>query len=330
MPPVNETPLSHFPPFHGICFPVYLKTPMTPKSHLSQIAASLHLDACGACSASLDSTLKEQLRNAGPIPFAPSSLEERLDPSALLRDARSFFVILFPYRPASEEEGNIALYARPMDYHKVIHRYLQKIIETARPSYPGEQFLPLVDTSPMVDRWLAYAAGLGFFGRNHCLIHPTYGSFVTIGSILTTLSLTPDEPLTLDCGSCRECLIRCPGRAIGEKRLDPFRCKSYLTQKKEELSPAEMQILQRTPYIFGCDECQRFCPFNQKALPSPLPEIHEHRISTLTKEEMDSYSNRAFDKAFRSYAFAWRGKKVLLRNWNIVNKKDKQTINGSR
>ena len=139
MPPVNETPLSHFPPFHGICFPVYLKTPMTPKSHLSQIAASLHLDACGACSASLDSTLKEQLRNAGPIPFAPSSLAERLDPSALLRDARSFFVILFPYRPASEEEGNIALYARPMDYHKVIHRYLQKIIETARPSYPGEQ-----------------------------------------------------------------------------------------------------------------------------------------------------------------------------------------------
>lgn len=91
--------------------------------------------------------------------------------------------------------------------------------------------------------------------------------------------------------------------------------------KKEELSPAEMQILQRTPYIFGCDECQRFCPFNQKARPSPLPEIHEHRISTLTKEEMDSYSNRAFDKAFRSYAFAWRGKKVLLRNWNIVNEK---------
>ena len=223
---------------------------MTPKSHLSQIAASLHLDACGACSASLDSTLKEQLQNAGPIPFAPSSLAERLDPSALLRDARSFFVILFPYRPAREEEGNIALYARPMDYHKVIHHYLQKIIETARPSYPGEQFLPLVDTSPMVDRWLAYAAGLGFFGRNHCLIHPTYGSFVTIGSILTTLSLTPDEPLTLHCGSCRECLIRCPGRAIGEKRLDPFRCKSYLTQKKEELSPEEMQILQRTPYIF--------------------------------------------------------------------------------
>ena len=171
---------------------------MTPKSHLSQIAASLHLDACGACSASLDSTLKEQLQNAGPIPFAPSSFAERLDPSALLRDARSFFVILFPYKPAREEEGNIALYARPMDYHKVIHHYLQKIIETARPSYPGEQFLPLVDTSPMVDRWLAYAAGLGFFGRNHCLIHPTYGSFVTIGSILTTLSLTPDEPLTLD------------------------------------------------------------------------------------------------------------------------------------
>lgn len=294
---------------------------MTPKSHLTQIAASLHLDACGVCAASFGSTLKEQLQKAGSVPFAPSSLAERLDPSALLKEARSFFVILFPYRPLKPEEGNIALYARPMDYHKVIHRYLQKIIETAALSYPGEQFLPLVDTSPMVDRWLAYAAGLGFFGRNHCLIHPTYGSFVTIGSILTTLPLAPDKPLTLDCGSCSECLIRCPGRAIRENRLDPFRCKSYLTQKKEDLSSEEIQILQRTPYIFGCDECQHFCPFNQKARPSPLPEIHEHRISKLTKEEMDTYSNRAFDKAFRSYAFAWRGKKVLLRNWEIVNEK---------
>ena len=115
---------------------------MTPKSHLTQIAASLHLDACGACAASFGSTLKEQLQKAGSVPFAPSSLAERLDPSALLKEARSFFVILFPYRPLKPEEGNIALYARPMDYHKVIHRYLQKIIETARPSYPGEQFLP--------------------------------------------------------------------------------------------------------------------------------------------------------------------------------------------
>ena len=249
-------------------FPVYLKTPMTPKSHLSQIAASLHLDACGACSASLDSTLKERLQNAGPIPFAPSSLEERLDPSALLRDARSFFVILFPYRPAREEEGNIALYARPMDYHKVIHHYLQKIIETARPFYPGEQFLPLVDTSPMVDRWLAYAAGLGFFGRNHCLIHPTYGSFVTIGSILTTLSLTPDEPLTQHCGSCRECLIRCPGRAIGEKRLDPFRCKSYLTQKRKSSHRKRCRSCSGHPTFLAAMNASAFAPLIKK--PSPL------------------------------------------------------------
>ena len=293
---------------------------MTPKTLFTQTAHALRLDACGVCSALLPSQLLQQLERTGPVPFAPTHLPDRLDTEALLPSCGSFFVVLFPYKPEKEETGNIALYARPMDYHKINHQYLDKIITVMKKAYPEESFLPMVDTSPMVDRYLAFQAGLGFFGRNHCLIHPKYGSFFTIGAILTTINMAPNTPLSLSCGNCHICEQRCPGRVISENKFNPWHCKSYLTQKKEDLTEEEIQILRRTPTIFGCDECQIHCPYNQKAPASPLPEIHEHRIATLTEETLASYSNRSFDKTFRSYAFAWRGKKVLLRNLALIAK----------
>ena len=294
---------------------------MNPKLLFTQTAYALHLDACGVASATLPPHLLKRLQQTGPVPFAPENLSSRMDTQALLPGSRSCMVVLFPYKPKEEEAGNIALYARPLDYHKINHQYLEKIIQVMQEAYPEESFLPLVDTSPMVDRYLAYQAGLGFFGRNHCLIHPTYGSFVTIGSILTTLDMAPDSPLSLSCGDCHICQHHCPGGVIREGHFNPWHCKSYLTQKKEELTEEEIQILRRTPTLFGCDECQLHCPYNQKAPASPLPEIHEHRISTLTEEMLSSYSNRSFDKTFRSYAFAWRGKKVLSRNLELLSKK---------
>ena len=285
-------------------------------------AAKLRLDACGVCSASMDETLSRILSEAGDVPFAPKA-SLRMDSTCLLPGARSVMVILFPYKPQEEEEGNIALYARAVDYHKINHAYLARLIDNMKAAYPAEEFLPLVDTSPLVDRWLAYQAGLGFFGKNHCLIHPRYGSYVTIGSILTTLDMPADSPLSLSCGDCRICLGCCPGRAISESRLTPWRCKSYITQKKEDLTEEEIRILTATPYIFGCDECQRRCPYNEKALPSPLPEIAENRIPFLGRDALESISNRAFDKTYRPYAFAWRGRKVLLRNATLLDRKER-------
>ncbi len=285
-------------------------------------AKKLSLDACGVCNASMDEALSEILRAAGAVPFAPEATQ-RLDASALLPGSQSVMVILFPYKPQEIEEGNIALYARPRDYHKINHQYLAKLIGAMKAAYPKEEFLPLVDTSPLVDRWLAYQAGLGFFGKNHCLIHPRYGSYVTIGAILTTLAMPADSPLSLSCGDCRLCLSHCPGHAISETRLTPWRCKSYLTQKKEELTEEEIQILTATPYIFGCDECQRHCPYNETALPSPLPEIQKERIPSLSLEDLTACSNRSFEKLYKDYAFAWRGRKVLLRNGELLEKRDK-------
>ena len=199
---------------------------MNAKELLVKTAASLQLDACGAASVNFSEKLSERLTEAGTIPFAPADIKERIDTEALLPGSRSFFVILFPYRPSHKEEGNIALYARGLDYHKMIQSYLDRIIGVMRNAYPEARFRGLADTSPMVDRWLAYAAGLGFFGKNHCIINPKYGSFFTIGSILTTLELSPDSPLDLSCGECRECFYHCPGHVICEDSFDVWHCKS--------------------------------------------------------------------------------------------------------
>lgn len=291
------------------------------KNILLEKARSLNLDAVGCMSCPIAPRLFEKLENAGSIPFAPSDIKKRLTPESILPGTKSIVVFLFPYRYAEEKNANIALYARAKDYHRVVHAYLSQIIEFMKGYYPSENFHAVADTSPMVDRWLAYQAGLGFFGKNHCLIHPKYGSYFTIGSILTTLELSPDIPLTMSCGSCTRCFAACPGKALSHDRFNPWTCKSYLTQKKEELTESEKKILQKTPLIFGCDECQKCCPFNENAAASPLPEMRENRIPRLERETLETLSNRQFAKDYKDYAFAWRGKPILLRNMNIIEKK---------
>ncbi len=155
----------------------------------------------------------------------------------------------------------------------------------------------------------------------HCLIHPKYGSYFTIGAILTTLALPPDTPLAMNCGSCTRCFAACPGKALSHERFNPWRCKSYLTQKKEVLNEEEKNILRKTPLIFGCDECQKCCPFNENAAYSPLPETGADRIPRLERETLEQISNRRFTKEYGEYAFSWRGRPVLLRNMDIIDKK---------
>lgn len=291
------------------------------KNLLLEKARSLLLDAVGCMSCPIAPQLSEKLEKAGPVPFAPAEIEKRLAPEEILADTKSIAVILFPYRYPKEKNANIALYARAKDYHHVVRAYLAKIIGYMEEQYPDEKFHAITDTSPMADRWLAYQAGLGFFGRNHCLIHPKYGSYFTIGAILTTLALPSDTPLAMNCGSCTRCFAACPGKALSHERFNPWRCKSYLTQKKEVLNEEEKNILRKTPLIFGCDECQKCCPFNENAAYSPLPETGADRIPRLERETLEQISNRRFTKEYGEYAFSWRGRPVLLRNMDIIEKK---------
>lgn len=292
---------------------------MTLSSAIRDAARALGLDACGICAREAPDALAARLMEAGPVPFAPPAAD-RLSWDAVLPGAQSAVVCLFPYKPERPEPGNIALYARAEDYHRVNRRYLLRLADAVAALAPDARCVPVVDTSPLADRWLAWRAGLGFFGKNRCLIHPKYGSLCTIGALLTTLVLEPGTPMDSRCGSCRRCLDACPGRALSEDGFRPFTCKSYLTQKKEDLTEEETRILCRTPLLFGCDECQRVCPWNERAAPSPLPEMRAARKAFLAEDDL-ALSARAFDRTYRSYAFAWRGKKILARNDALLHEK---------
>lgn len=175
---------------------------------------------------------------AGPVPFAPAEIEKRLAPEEILADTKSIAVILFPYRYPEEKNANIALYARAKDYHHVVRTYLAKLSDIWKSSIPMK--IPCDYRYIPHGRPLARLPGrTRFFGRNHCLIHPKYGSYFTIGAILTTLALPPDTPLAMNCGSCTRCFAACPGKALSHERFNPWRCKSYLTQKKEVLNEEE-------------------------------------------------------------------------------------------
>lgn len=271
---------------------------------------SLGLSCTGIAPAILPiPTAKENI-----CPLAAGQGAERYLPKALLPGCQSVIVVLFPYYAGDEGTHNISLYAQGEDYHWVIMTYLEKIRDFLETACPDSHHVCCADTSPLVDRWLAYQAGLGYFGDNYCFINPTYGSYCFIGSVLTTIDLTADVPLETDCGHCGACRTACLGSCLDGDVFHYEQCKSYLTQKKGSLTPPEISIIRKTPLIYGCDECQQVCPHNRDIPLTPLPEFRQSRLTWLAREDIALLSNRQFQAAYGKRAFAWRGKKILLRN----------------
>jgi len=182
------------------------------------------------------------------------------------------------------------------------------------------QFSIHCDTSPLADRYMAYLAGLGFYGKNNCFISPKWGSYVMIGTILTTLELEPDTPLTQSCMECNRCITACLGQCLGHDEFKFDTCKSYLTQKKGELTLEEEHIIAKTPLVFGCDVCQEVCPHNKDIPTTPIPEFQSVE-PYIDIDELDSLTNKEFKAKYGPRAFSWRGKKILMRNQEIIESK---------
>lgn len=230
-------------------------------------------------------------------------------------NGKSAIVCLFPYFTGFEE-GNLSLYARSYDYHKVIQDKLSEVCDFIRTLSPDCCCEVFSDIGPEVDRRLAYEAGLGFYGKNHMLINPDLGSWFFIGYILCDLNLTPDTPLQKACIGCNQCIESCPGGALGECfAID--KCASHISQKKGELTDSEVTILKKSGLIFGCDTCQRVCPHNN-ITPKPMKEFTEDLIHSLTLNDIESLSNREFLRKYKNRAFSWRGRNVLIRNLHIL------------
>lgn len=188
--------------------------------------------------------------------------------------------------PAAPDAGWIARYAwssrvdatgtrRPSDYHKVLLKRMRALEERLHSELGAFESRAYVDTGPLVERALATAAGLGWTGKNTCLIHPRLGSFGFLAVLVTSLEAQMSAaPLAVPdrCGTCTRCLDACPtGALIAPYEMDATRCISYLTI--EHKGPIETELMQGTGrQVFGCDICQDVCPWNRKA---PISEDQE-------------------------------------------------------
>jgi epoxyqueuosine reductase len=196
--------------------------------------------------------------------------------------ARSVIVCAINYntaQPYSTEvrdpkRGWIARYAWSQeDYHDAVLRRLRSVESSLRGAREGVETRCYVDTGPVVERIYAKYAGVGWMGKNTCIIHQKLGSWLYLGVILTSLDLQPDAPAPDRCGSCTRCIDACPTDAlIAPYRMDANKCISYLTIEKRGVIPEEIRG-GMGQQVFGCDICQDVCPWNRKAPPSPAAEF---------------------------------------------------------
>ena len=287
--------------------------------NLQEICKELNIYEFGVASWPLPENAKSILYESNPCPFTAANVEERLLGTSLFTP-KSAIVCLFPYYVEHKDPSNLSRYTWATDYHLVINEYLKKLIEKLQIINTDAQFSIHCDTSPLADRYMAYLAGLGFYGKNNCFISPKWGSYVVIGTILTTLELEPDTPLTQSCMECNRCITACLGQCLGHDEFKFDTCKSYLTQKKGELTSEEEHIIAKTPLVFGCDVCQEVCPHNKDIPTTPIPEFQSVE-PYIDIDELDSLTNKEFKAKYGPRAFSWRGKKILMRNQEIIESK---------
>lgn len=254
--------------------------------------------------------------------FEEKDFEKRIDPKLTIPDAQSVIVCLFPYFAGSNEAANLSKSSFSLDYHLIVKDKLEQIGEFLCSQIPGFQYKAFVDNGPLADRYMAYLAGLGYFGINAHIITDKYGSYVFIGYIINNYPFEADKPQDRTCIQCGRCVERCPGCAIlGNFDIDPLRCRSFLTQKKGELTEQESDILSKSPLVYGCDICQDVCPHNQNISHTPIKEFKENIKRSLKYDELKEISNKEFLKRYKNRAFSWRGKVMLVRNFEIIRKK---------
>ena len=249
---------------------------MLSSSHIKQKARELGFDACGVAPAADHPELRffdEWLERgyAGEMAYLRRSAASRADVRRVLPSARTVIVTATLYntdRPYSTESADpgrahIARYAWGDDYHEVIAGRLHALIAWMR-DQSAEPFEArgYVDTGPVQERVYAQHAGIGWIGKNTCVIHPALGSWLFLAEIICSLPFETDAPALDQCGSCTLCLEACPTQAlVAPGVLDATRCVSYLTIELRGTIPGALRSGVGS-HVYGCDICQEVCPWN--------------------------------------------------------------------
>lgn len=253
----------------------------------------------------------------------------RLDPAGLVEGSRSVISVALNYYPAQKQSPGsprISYYAYGKDYHIVVKDKLRQLWEYITSLVPVlDSTLPVArfftDSAPILERYWAWKAGLGWIGKNTNLIIPGKGSFFFLGEIVTTLELDYDTPQKNRCGTCRRCLDSCPTGALERPgHLNANKCISYLTIEHKGDIPSE-QASRLGDRLYGCDTCQEVCPWNRFASPtrevafSPSPAF-----LSLKKEDLRCFTRDDYNRIFAGSAVKRAKYEGLIRTIN--NKKE--------
>lgn len=257
----------------------------------------------------------------GKMAYMANHFDKRVDPTQLVDDAKSVISVLINYFPDKDLfEGQalkISKYAYGQDYHQVIKKKLNQLIDLIRENVGDINARCFTDSAPVLDKAWAERAGLGWIGKNANLISTKKGSFFFIGEIILDLELDYDQPATDHCGTCTACIDACPTQAIIQPQVvDGSKCISYLTiELKDELIPREFKG-KMDNWIFGCDVCQDVCPWNKFSVPHNEPAFDPH--PDLEKADLLELEVGLFNELFQHSAVKRTKFRGLKRNIMFV------------
>jgi epoxyqueuosine reductase len=280
---------------------------------IKSLAENLGFSAVGITDASILSEAQKDIRNFtresrhGTMDWFSNTTEQRVNPKAFFPEAQSVIMVAYNYYRKNEKiqsssrYGNISIYARGRDYHKILYKKLKKILTFILEKVPSARGKIFVDSFPVMEKPLAVRAGLGWIGKNSLLILKDQGSYHFLGGILLNIPLAIDMPYHQNfCGKCQKCLDACPTQALSTpNHIDARRCISYLTieHRGEILYSLQKQIGNQ---IFGCDICQMICPWNKKYAKNTTEKDFLNRFpeKVLSLDKLNKINSTDYQKMF--------------------------------
>ncbi|MGN1229413.1 MAG: tRNA epoxyqueuosine(34) reductase QueG, partial [Prevotella sp.] len=281
-------------------------------------AKSLGFFACGIAKAeAVDSATADGYRHwiaegrHASMHYLADNIDKRLDPRLLMPGVKSIVCVALSYAPAKKipsDQYQIAYYAYGKDYHDVMKQKLH----TLAASCGITTYRAFCDTAPVLERYWAQRAGLGWIGRNHQLIIPHAGSMFFLGELFVTDDLEYDSPVRNRCGRCHACLDACPTSSLipNSSSLIPNKCLSYLTiEHRGPIPPLssiinnQSSIINNQSSIYGCDICQLACPWNRFAVPTTEPAFYpSDALLSMTKEKWHHLTEEQYRSLFKGSA----------------------------
>jgi epoxyqueuosine reductase len=291
------------------------------KEQIKARARELGFDDCRVTTAQAPETARQfedwlQRQSHGEMAWLQRNAFKRVDPSQVLKEARSIISLAISYHAIESSSGPIARYARYRDYHDVLEEPLRNLTDFInRTAGESTRSLWYVDTGPFLERDLGQRAGLGFVGKHTNLISKKLGNWFFLAEVITTAQIEPDDSERNRCGRCVRCITACPTGAItGAFHLDARRCISYLTIELKGPIPVELRpaIGDR---IYGCDDCLAVCPWNRFAQQSGM--LREHSRADLNQPELLellALDDAAFKTKFGGTPLIRTKRRGILRN----------------